>query len=102
MFAFIGPARYRATRAATSSKEVGASERMRARMGPPPEGLQPRRDVGGLPCVAVGLGQLPQRVGVAIAILVALGLVQTGVQRRVPAHEERRHELGKPVANGRR
>ena len=35
MLAAIGPGRYRATRAATSSKLVGASDRMSERIGPP-------------------------------------------------------------------
>ncbi len=35
MFAAIGPGRYRATSAATSSKLDGASDRMSARIGPP-------------------------------------------------------------------
>src|SRR2546421_545807 len=35
MLAAIGPGRYRATNAATSSNEVGASDRISARIGPP-------------------------------------------------------------------
>ena len=48
--------------------------------------------------VGVGLVELPQLGGHLVAVVVLRVLLEARVQRRVAAHDERRHELGDLVA----
>ena len=64
-----------------------------------PQPLEAQRDVDDLLGVGVGLVHRAQLGRGGEAVLVALRLGQAGRQRRVAAHDERRHGLGDLVAH---
>ncbi len=50
--------------------------------------------------VGVGLVEVAQLAGHLVAVLELVLLLEAGVERRVPAHDQRGHELGDLVADG--
>ena len=63
------------------------------------QALQPAGDVDDPLGVGVALVERPELGRHLVAVLVALHLLEAGAQRRVAAHDQRRHELGDLVAH---
>jgi hypothetical protein len=64
-----------------------------------PQALQPLGHVDDLAGVGVRVVHLPQLARHLVAVLVLRMRLHAGVQRRVPAHDQRGHGLGHPVAH---
>ena len=64
-----------------------------------PQAFQPEGDVDDLLGVGVGLVHGAQLGRCGVALLVAVGLGEAGVERRVTPHDQRRHGLGDAVAD---
>ena len=64
------------------------------------ETLEAEGDVADPLHVGVGLVEVAQLAGHLVAVLELVLLLEAGVERRVPAHDQGRHELGDLVADG--